>query len=344
MINKLIFIILSIIMTLLFSHNKKSGNKKLAKIFFILLLLFLSFVFAFRDNIFPDDIGTDYYEYKNWFELRNFNNTRLEFKNLGFNILISTIKLFANNYYVFLFICGLLINYLVISFIVDNTDDILFSAIIYYCLMYFLTFNVLRQWIACSIFLYAFKFIKNRNLLKYIFTILIASTFHDTAIVMLAFYPLLLFKNMKFYKEEIISLLITVVAFFKVDYIVKIMNSICLLLGLDYFQKYSSWYLVSQSGNSTFLIISIFLLIFLNFKLCNSEREKVCTKILIRYFLYLIPISALSIKNGIFTRYLIYFELAIIPVMNFVFSLFENKSRMILKTITLFLIILNFIF
>lgn len=344
MISKLIFIIFSIILTLLFFYNKKRGNVKLSKIFLVLLLLFLSIVFTFRDNIFPNDIGTDYYEYKNWFELRNFGNLQFEFKNFGFNFLISVLKLFTNNYYVFLFICGLLINYLIISFIIENTDDVLFSATVYYCLMYFLTFNVLRQWIACAIFLYAFKFIKNHSPVKYTFSILIASTFHDTAIIMLALYPLLLFKNMSFYKEEMFSLLIAIFAFFKVDYVVKIMNSICLLLGLDYFQKYSSEYLLSQSGNSTFLIISIIILILLNFKLYDNENNSTYKNILIRYFLYLLPFSALSMKNGIFTRYLIYFELAIVPAIDFSFSLFERKSRVALKTITLFLIILNFIF
>ena len=122
------------------------------------------------------------------------------------------------------------------------------------------------------------------------------------------------------------------------------MNSICLLLGLDYFQKYSSEYLLSQSGNSTFLIISIIILILLNFKLYDNENNSTYKNILIRYFLYLLPFSALSMKNGIFTRYLIYFELAIVPAIDFSFSLFERKSRVALKTITLFLIILNFIF
>lgn len=343
MINKFIFIIFSIILTLLFSYNQKKKNVILSQVFFVLLILFLSLIFTFRDIIFPNDVGTDYYEYKNWFELISFNNLKFNFQNIGFNTLISIVKIFTNNYYIFLFICGFLINYLIIKFILENTEDMLFSSIIYYCLMFFLTFNVLRQWIACAIFVFAFKYIKKHDFVKYTLAILIGASFHDTAIILLLLYPILLSKKMNFYREEILSILITFFSFLNINFVIRLMDKICNILGINYFHKYTLEYLESQSGNFTFLIISIILLILINFKLFNSQKKANNYMVFIRYFLCLFPFAALSIKNGIFTRYLIYFEFAIIPAIDIIFSLFEAKSKMLLKISIIFILILNFI-
>ena len=53
-----------------------------------------------------------------------------------------------------------------------------------------LTFGVLRQAIALSISLFAFKYIDEKKILKFILTILIASLFHKTAAIFLLAYPL----------------------------------------------------------------------------------------------------------------------------------------------------------
>ena len=63
--------------------------------------------------------------------------------------------------------------------------------------------NVIRHMIAFSIFVYALKFIINRNLIKYLLAIFIACLFHKSAAVLLAIYPIYLIRPTFFNKRAI---------------------------------------------------------------------------------------------------------------------------------------------
>lgn len=62
------------------------------------------------------------------------------------------------------------------------------SLIIYLSLFYLISCSIIRQAIAVSICLYAYKYILAENLKKYVMTILIATLFHYSAIVSIAIY------------------------------------------------------------------------------------------------------------------------------------------------------------
>ena len=57
-------------------------------------------------------------------------------------------------------------------------------AILVYCFMFYQnTYNMMRQWMAMSIIIFGIKYIYDRNLFKYIITILVAMLFHRSAFI-----------------------------------------------------------------------------------------------------------------------------------------------------------------
>lgn len=107
-----------------------------------------------------EDIGTDYYVYKDWYNNITADTINLNsIDNLGYNIINLVSKMIFKNYYVFLFLCGGIINLLILKFIDRNSETFTFSMAIYMALFYKSTFNTMRQWIACAILLFAFSYI-----------------------------------------------------------------------------------------------------------------------------------------------------------------------------------------
>lgn len=91
----------------------------------------------------------------------------------------------------FLFICAACSLLPVGIFIYRNSNHMLFSMVIYMSLPCFLiVFSGLRQGIAIGITMLSVEFIKKKKLLKFVLLILLASTFHSSAIIFLIAYPL----------------------------------------------------------------------------------------------------------------------------------------------------------
>lgn len=63
--------------------------------------------------------------------------------------------------------------------------------------------NVIRHMIAFAIFVYALKFIINRNLIKYLLAIALACLFHKSAAVLIVIYPIYLIRPSFFNKRSI---------------------------------------------------------------------------------------------------------------------------------------------
>lgn len=91
--------------------------------------------------------------------------------------------------------CALLSLVPVAILIRDNSRDELFSALVYLGLPSFMIiYSGLRQGIAIGICCYAFKYIKEKKLIKFALIVVLAALFHSSAIVFLCAYPIFKFK------------------------------------------------------------------------------------------------------------------------------------------------------
>lgn len=137
-------------------------------------------------------VGTDYPTYYKLFET---NQTKLYQNNFeyGFVIVCKLIHKFnlpaQSGFFIISFIDVLFFCLFMVKFKFIRPEVFL---IVYFCCAtaFVNQQNALRQYAAMNIFLFAFYYLYKKDFFKYLFLILIASTFHRTAILLVVFCPL----------------------------------------------------------------------------------------------------------------------------------------------------------
>ena len=89
--------------------------------------------------------------------------------NIGFNLLILFVKLFSEKYVIFLAVVSLIMLFNFFKFAIDNSSDYRYSIFIFITFgLLSLTFNGIRQSLACSIWLLGFKYLsQDKGFIKY---------------------------------------------------------------------------------------------------------------------------------------------------------------------------------
>lgn len=129
---------------------------------------------------------------------------------IGSNILISFI---TSNRYVFILLYTLIIYYLFYLSIKDYCVNYTFGMILFMSLMFFFTFTYLRQMVGVGFAWFAIRYVYKKELYKFIICVLVAASFHNSAIIL---FPLYFLPIKRFSQRSII-----------------IIMSLCLALGLS---------------------------------------------------------------------------------------------------------------
>ena len=324
------------LLILMYSKNIKNNSKKK---FLLLIFLVLIWVYStFREYILPNDmLGMDYYSYKSWF----FNTSSVnKFSNCGFNYLILFCKLFSNSYIFFLGICNFIIIYCFYKFSKDNSNDYHYSLFLFITFGIFeLTFNGLRQCIACGIWLLGFKYLyKNKTFIKYLFFTFIAFLFHNSALTLFLLYPI--FKN----KLKITYRLILLIPFFV---ILKKTSVINLILhnfsSIDeiYFNRYMSSSF--STSNLVVFFITLCVIIIAIFKINKIKFDNIKNNICINYTLLLLLFGFIASSHIIYTRMLIYCMPALMISLPYILSLYSGDEKKIINICCTFLFLMLYI-
>lgn len=104
---------------------------------------------------------------------------------IGSNIFLSFI---TSNRYVFILLYTFIIYFLYYLSLKEYSTNYFFAMMLFMGLMFFFTFTYLRQMVGVGIAWFAIRYIYKKNLYKFIICILIASSFHNSAIVLLPLY------------------------------------------------------------------------------------------------------------------------------------------------------------
>lgn len=124
------------------------------------------------------------------------------------------IKIFGYKPWLYLLFMSFPYIFSVGNIIKKYSKNIFLSFIIFASLQYYeISFTLMRQVIAIGILLFSFKYLKNKNVFKFIGLVLIASLFHKMALVFLVAYPFMHIKA----KNRIRLIILTIVAFFIVS-------------------------------------------------------------------------------------------------------------------------------
>ncbi len=219
----------------------------------------------------------------------------------------------------------------------------IFCLLGYYCFVFFiLDMSGIRQAIALNIVLYTMRFALERKWWKYFIGILIASTFHQTAIFLVIIYPL-------FYKQQlktkylltayICSLLIVLL---KIKWLQSIALIALPILGFNsnLSEKMVNYIFSSDYDDPSLSIVKIafvlsviFYTYFYRERFLNDTLSKFCYLCLILFAIINNLMFELSEVNTRLSAYLIIF--IILAISNIISKSSIKKNKLIISVITL---------
>jgi hypothetical protein len=169
-------------------------NSKTAKAAFLSVgSAILFFVSAFRF-----DVGADYRPYTNAFNnlvilpTIELANQRME---KGYIFVNRYIQLFINDFQMLFVVISLIVILLVYAMLLRYCKNPSLGLLCFYLLgFYFNSMNFMRNVIAALIVVFAYKYIKEKSFMKFIVVVLLASTFHISALAFIPFYFIFKFK------------------------------------------------------------------------------------------------------------------------------------------------------
>ena len=256
------------------------------------------------------------------------------FSEIGFSIFIWVLANIFSSAQWLLLITAIIMTVCTLRFISKHSKDVVLSVIMFITLGLF-TFNIngLRQCIAMSICLFAYDFIKEKKLLPFLLTVLIAISFHKSAIVFMLAFLVVLIKPKWQYVSIFVALLILFVIF--ADDISVFYDSVT---GEDYAGGESF-----ESGGIvvvlTYILIIIPTLIFNN----NFDDKNVLYPLLILLIglsFYIVRYLSVQIFERI-SYYFFYYSLLLLPS---TISTFDKKSKSTINVIVAILCILLFLY
>ncbi|MFV0250040.1 MAG: EpsG family protein [Bacilli bacterium] len=323
----LLYIIIDIL-ALFFFYKYVIGKKSLnkinkhnSKIYLIISFVLLASLIVLRSS----SVGMDYVSVGNSFKriATGFETAYdIEWFGYPFFYIIKFLSIIIyDNVFLFYFIIGLLSLFLLYKSILDNGEYKTMSLFLFisFCL-YYQFLNQSRQMLAVSIILFSFKFIKDKKIIKYCITILLASAIHNTAIIML---PMYFFTKIKITNKILfLTLIIGVTLFFNtpmLEYIIQ-KTSYSYYLSTIYNQSFTS----SSMMNLVFRIILLLL--------CLIPYKKVVKKYEYANVLYVMAIfctfgQIITINFYFMARLTTYFFVFYIFLIPLVIEEFLNKIR-----------------
>lgn len=169
-------------------------------------------------------IGTDYFNYNYLYDInkdRSIMEIGLSDSERLFTIIYVIVNILFKDVWGVFFISSLITMFFVIKTINYYRDKISMSMalLIYFCVLYAVSYNAVRQIMAVAIVFYAYRYILEEKFLKYCLLVILAAQIHITAYVCLPIYFLKytkvyksFFKNILFYMVIIFSPMLIFIA------------------------------------------------------------------------------------------------------------------------------------
>lgn len=294
----LIVFLCSLICIILSEHQH---NKWLKNILIIVALMLPSILAGFRSEI----IGTDFLTYvKPLFDLASQSENFFNFLNLPLfrtwrYVSVSTIEpgyllltyfvaktfhsIIVLNFIISMIITGLVyLGLLKLKKHVSNIS-ISFGMLTYYLFFFNGSLNAIRQYIAMAIVFFGFHYIIEKNFLKYLLIVLIATLFHRTLIISIIFYFIYVMmesevkivyssENNKFWYLRNILFIVLIISFILLIINPKLFQPVFQFFGLD---DYANVYLKGtfKFSISYFLFsLPLLMILFINKRILCSNN------------------------------------------------------------------------
>lgn len=324
-----------IVISLLFNKvhikgTKEYKNSSKSTLYYVFCIVPLVFITGMRHNMNTDYVSYQY-QFERYISQRTFKEL-LKDREFGFNVFQKIIGELSDYNIVFLMIVIALITCTSYVIFWEKYSENIGLNLVFLLVLgsYTTSFNTTRQFLAGALFLLAFKYIEERKLIYYVLVILLISTVHSSAIVMLPFYYLLNL-NLKNRRKVLINyvvFIVGVIVFLRLEVIV---NSFIRV----FYDSYLNSALASSYDLSILTMIRGFFFIgfiVLNFK--SIDLDCAADRIMLNALIYFEVFSMLAFKVYIAYRFTYYFLPLFLTLMSNVMC--RNKR---MKTINYTIII-----
>src|SRR5690625_4593512 len=258
----LVYFIIIALVTLFASiiYVLKIEQKLKDKIFLIISFLILTFISAFRGS----EVGTDTENYIGIFRLYVLGALDPH-SETGFALLNQIISYISTHPQSIIIVSSILINLGIMHFIYHNSKNAWLSVYLYITLFYyFFSFNLVRQFIAMSIVLFAWNFLKQGKVIRFILIVLLASTFHTTALIGL----ILIFVYLGRRSLVLVPLIMlsAIVAVFGTNFIMGLV--------IDLFPRYATYYQNAEQSTGGIMPVVLYFMIFIALYLLRDKGDQ----------------------------------------------------------------------
>lgn len=338
------------------AYNNKHFNKEYQFISWEMILMLLSFGFVVGVRW---DVGVDHLSYlQGYKDVGTFGFYRRDTFEIGFALITKVFALFNLHfsfYFAFLGILQMLFLYL--AFKNNKYLYPYIGLILILGPLFFSWNNGIRQTLATCIFMYGSKYIVDRKFLKFLLWVFIASLFHKSAWIVLAFYFIPREKIIISNRLVQISILLVCIYLGFNQFWINELTRFGDLLSLIGYEKYSQGLDVfinedtsKNFGVKTIIILLIeFSVILFSKKILSVYNDK---KLVLYYNLFFIGICSYYLlfnTSHIFLRMLYYFDLVRLIYTAFLlhYLFYRSKLKSSIRTplfIVLFLFAISYTF
>lgn len=297
-------------------------SKPIYTLFFICLILLFWFLTAFRDST----IGNDTQTYLNYYrDIRKTGvnpNYQIE---LGYQYFCLLLTKIHSSPFFLLIVCATICYTVCGIYIYKKSDNILFSTLLLFCLVFPFFASGIRQAIAMVIVLAAYYLIKDGKKILPICLILFASVFHISALL-----ALLWFAHKYIPKSPWI--IVTAAIVFSILAALGILNTIL----INILEEYAG-YFESEHAGSGWVGITYYCLralVFYIFAYIAYRKQKNEYSLATTNVIFLLATSCLGFSNNLFTRASLYFVLVTAIDLPNMFNSGKIKHRDVWMTVT----------
>jgi len=300
-------------------------------------LIFVWIVLSLLEGLRAYSVGTDTYDYINSFATLDWKYETYEPLS---KLMVLIVRTISHNPTVYLIICALVINGLILNAIYKMSNDRRYSVFIFISLLfYFTSFNAIRQAFAYACMINAFYYIRERKWIKFAIFLILAIEFHSSAIIGLLYLliPILdrrkensspmgtgnqFFSNIKY-------ILITIV----LSAVFRMYFDKLIVFFVQFFPMYEGYlfneYRDMVGGIQEPIVYSAIFVCFM-FLVPNDAKYKKC---------YALPLSVAvifafaSLKMAYIARFMYYFNIVTVITIPYMLknNIFDKKSKTIIK-------------
>lgn len=314
----------------IFSYEIATENIEKNLIAFSVFQLFLTTVLK------RYDVGSDVLVYKDgfesiatlsWGELFTFD------WEIGYVLINKVISIFTNNFFFLILLMYIVIYLLLVRFVLAESSNKLLSIYLFVVMGFFtFTFSSYRQSIALMLTTLSTKYVKERKFYPFFLTVILATLFHNSAIVFVIVYFLQNIEIDKNYAKVLFfsSLMLFIFGGSIANFLVSLYNP--------------NYQIIAGEGYKLFAVYIFIVISAMTVYLYNKEKHYQSNNV--KLFLHLMTIATIlqivSFNLSIFVRVVTYFSFSlVILIPNVIMSINNVKYRRIAFVIT---IIFTFLF